>query len=377
MIKYLSFAVLIFINCLFCYKYSERYTDQYELLTLFYLIGQITIIVFINKITAFKTCQSIVINTLIIIPFFLALLSYVYISPEQLNVDRWSVINSFLTNLLNGRYPYSAISHVGNPPGPMPIYFLIALPFDFFKAYSLLSALGFIALGFFYKRFYCETYNSSYLILTIISIFMLWEIFSLSNIISFSVLVAIALLYFEKSIMKPEKRMILIVVALGLLLSTRSVYSLAYIVFFLSLIKTSSMTFLKASFLATMILAVFTLTFLPFIIFFPNEFYEINPFIIQSSFLLPAHFVPILFIIAIGFGIFAKNLSERFIYAGFTLFLSIFFYSGYMVTQHGYSNAIFESKIDVSYFLFCIPFLFIGVLEHTKHNSLLTTTSDS
>ncbi|WP_090753907.1 hypothetical protein [Nonlabens sp. Hel1_33_55] len=366
MARNLAFAIIILINCLFSFKYLERYTDHYLGLTILYLFVQVFLIVLYKRIEKRKLIQVSLLSGLILIPILIAIYSFIYIDPMELNVDRWSVIDSFWNQLLSGRYPYYAVSHMGNIPGPMPFYYLVALPFYLTNTYSFLSAIGCLVFIFFLFK---ELNLSLIPISVIISIFSLvtfYEIVVLSNLFTFSVLVAIALFYFEKRFRKESKGILINAIILGLLLATRSVYSLAYVVFFISFLKTRMINVRQAAAYSAIILTSFVLTFVPLLLFYFDDFFKMNPFIVQSSFLLPASLIPLLFIIAVIFGFLAKTTWQRFLYSGFTIFLSILIYAIYLISQYGFLEALYQSKIDISYFIFSIPFLLIGKLTFTK-----------
>ena len=359
MTKNLAVSILIFINSLFCLKYLERVTEFYVLITVLYLVIQVLLVFQGYRFFNLKIVRRIVDGAIIIIPILISIISFLVIHPEDLNVDRWSVIDSFLTELFKGNYPYKATSHVGNYPGPMPFYFIIAIPFFLFKLYSLLSLAGFILLGLF-NRIDSKKYQS-YLIIAILSVPMLWEVMTLSNIITYSSMVVIGLYYFDKSLLGNGKRLLLLSIVLGFLLSTRSVFSLTYIVFFLSYLTTKTLSFKEFLIYTLLVLTAFSLTFLPLIISFPSQFLEMNPFIIQSSFLLPQKYMPVLFATAFLLGWKARSSQNRFLFSGYVLFFGILFYAVYVVYKHGLSSAFFNSFMDISYFLFCVPFLLLGL----------------
>lgn len=359
MIKSISYGIIVFINCLFILKYGLRITEYALVLALIYIVSCYFFYIKKNAFLNSKLYENVLTKALVTIPIIFAFISFLKVDLPALNVDRWSVIDNFLTYLFNGDYPYSAESHMGNPPGPMPIYYLIALPFYFFKGYSFLGVLGYAIIGFLSlnSRF---DYKNSTTIISILSVFMIYEIMALSNVFTYSVLSALTLAYFESSLKTQKKNILISLLLLGLMLSTRSVYSLVYVVFFLSYLKSGMLSIVKASLYSTIILFFFALTFLPFVLFYGDSFMKINPFIVQSSFLVPQLFVSSFFIIALFFGLLAKNSAQRFFYSGITLFVAICIYAGYHMNQSGVYTAYMGSKIDLTYFVLCVPFLLIA-----------------
>lgn len=360
MSRKLALLIIVFINSLFCFKYVERVTEHYSLIAFIYTAFQLVILWLGHKWLRLKVTRSIIYTLILGVPILISILSFLIITPQDLNVDRWSVIDSFLSELFKGNYPYSARSHTGNPPGPMPIYFAIAVPFYTLSCYSFLSLIGFSILGWF-KRTLITKEHLVYMLVAILSIPMLWEIMSLSNIITYSTLIVMGLFCFERFVVKKNLMLIVFAILLGLLLSTRSVFALVYLVFFLSYFKSKIFSFSEFFKYSLIIISVFGLTFLPFMLIYTDEFFKMNPFIIQSSFLLPQQFIPVLFVFAMIFGWLARSSVQRFLYSGFTLFFSILFYAVYVVYEFGLNSAVFGSSVDLSYFLFCTPFLLIGL----------------
>ena len=143
-----AYALILVINLMFTVKYLSRFLDGGVYLGFFVLGVQIAAIVYFNKnlfgrkiVNYFSILFSLFIIGLVVI-------SHYYIKLESINVDRWSVISSFLIELFKGNYPYYAISHLGNYPGPMPVYFAIALPFYEMGELSVLSSIGYILFVF-------------------------------------------------------------------------------------------------------------------------------------------------------------------------------------------------------------------------------------
>jgi len=359
MIRSTSFGIVVFINCLFIYKYSSRVTDHAWLLTA--VIAIISYVLFAKwEIIASGSTLKKLANILVLsVPLVVAIVAFIIIDPQTLKIERWSVIHNFLDTWFSGKYPYFAVSHMGNPPGPMPVYYIIALPFYFFKGYSFLGALGYLLVGYLTLK---EKLNRSQFVIlySILSVFMVYEIMGLSNLFTYTALCALSLLSFEKAIEKRGSAILFSCLLLGLMLSTRSVYALVYVVFFVSYLKTKRLTFKKCTIYTVLIMSVFAITFLPFILFYGDSFTKMNPFIVQSSFLVPQIYVACFFIIAIMGGLLASNTAQRFFYSGVTLFIAICIYAVYQIFTNGFHAAFIGSKIDITYFIFTVPFLLVA-----------------
>ena len=290
-----------------------------------------------------------------------AIVVYLRVPLEQLNVDRWSVIASFWQALDIGEYPYFAESHMGNPPGPMPVYFVVAYLFYQLGLLELLALIG-PALGLWWlaRRVSHERGVNLLLIYLGTSLWLYWEILTRSNILTYSTMVVAGLAWWERSFSQDKRPHLGHAALTGLLLSTRSIFALAYLVVYGSKLRRPAAV--RPVVLAGLVsLLVFSLTFLPLYLSWPNAFWQLNPFIVQSDFLIPGEFVLGFFAVA-GALLFIRFAADRpFLTAGYLLFGVILVYALYHVLTTGFEMAYFGSKVDLSYFLFSVPFLCYGL----------------
>lgn len=364
---YISLFVLLFVNFIFTYKYLSRISGEALYITIFLLLAQFLVFRFRHHLRFPRGYQFNLMIFVILIIVSAAALVHRTIPVESLNVDRWSVISSFLTELLNGRYPYFAKSHMGNFPGPMPVYFLIALPFHLIGELNILSALGFIFILIMIYRRQQNSGTETFLMFYVITAgFMYWEIAVRSNIFSYTLLALIVLRAFIKDMEVDKPGTYILAILTGLMLSTRSIYILVYVIFFLPLVIRKGVQFKRVFILIFIAFLAFLSSFLPFIISFPDEFIKMNPFVIQSSFLIPEIYTLIFIVLAVVLAFFVKSNSDRIFYSGMSLFISILIYSIYHIARLGFDKAFIESKIDISYFIFCIPFLMLYLLSNIE-----------
>jgi len=347
-----SVFILLFINFLFSYKYLLRYFDFGIYISIGLLIIQLLAYNLSSKILISIKLKNFFSYSLLVLIVGLVVFSYLKIPIESLNVDRWSVVSSFFKEAFNGNYP-----------GPMPIYFLIALPFYLIGELSLLSCLGYCIIVVLIIKKTKQTQNLQFLLFFLsTSLFLIWEITTRSNLLTFTVLALLPLNEYTKLNNKGVKFYIFAVLT-GLLLSTRSVYVLAYIIFFLSSLLNKEDSFKKLFTFLSIALIAFIITFLPFIVYFKNDFFVMNPFIVQSSFLIPQFYTFIFILISFLFAFLVKNRIDKFFYSGLVLFTSILIYSIYNLVNYGFEMSFFDSKIDISYFIFSIPFFIMYLIE--------------
>lgn len=335
---------LLLVNFLFAYKYGSRVAGAAVYIAGGLFLGQLTLLWFpLGKVYARWLAGAAMVSIVAI-----AVVAGLFIPLEGLNVDRWSVITSFLDALGSGRYPYAATSHMGNPPGPMPVYFLLAWPFYALRQLSLLSAVGYVAALYWLRRY--GPHATTGILLLMSSPFMYWELATRSNIFTFSVLIVWGL---ERFVSRPDYVRAVIV---GLLLATRSVFALAYVIYFLSLLRRGAVSLPRFTSVAAIAAASFFAVFLPFILVWPTAFWRINPFIVQGSFLVPPIIIVGYFIAAFLAGLWVRPCREAAM-AGGLLFGVICIYAAFHTARLGVLEAYFGSVIDISYFIFSLPLL--------------------
>lgn len=355
--KNISFFLFILINFIFCVKYSSRITEWYLPLSIFFM--GFYVLIWKYKHLFCKIEKLKIINILLIGVFLLgSFYGFSKIPVESLKVDRWSVITSFWDTYFSGEYAYFAKAHTGNPPGPMPFYFILAFPFYLLGELGLFSLLGIIAFYLLLKYSKIQLYIiSSVILILIISPFFLWEIFSRSNIFINSVLVLLSIVYFNKKESLSLKRIIITGVFTGLLMSTRNVFVIPYIITFLFALRSGKITFDKLFLLGTIAIIVFIITFLPFVIGHFQDFKTMNPFLVQSTFLIPFGYTVGFILLAVLFGLLCTKAENIYFFSGITLFISIAVYFIYHFVISGFHETYFGSIGDVSYFILSVPFL--------------------
>jgi hypothetical protein len=302
-----------------------------------------------------------------------------FIPKESFSPDRWSVITSFWDFVLDRKYPYYARSFAGNYPGPMPVYFILAFPFYLIGEIGLFSMSGLLLLLYFFKKKKSDSafVYSSFLLLSSTIIF--WEMSCRSALLINAVLIFILIYYLVDIKVMDKKKFWMSAIIAGLLLSIRSSFSLVFVVWGIYVLRNNILPFRKLFLWGVVFVISFLLTFLPLVLIFRDDFFVMNPFIIQSSFLLPASWIPLLFVIAIIAGFLCKKKMDVIFYSGLTLFAAILIYFLYYIFQNGVftallgsvidavmqnsaratgvSTALLENVIDISYFIMAIPFI--------------------
>ena len=145
--KYVTLVVLAVIHLLFAFKYFNRFAGHGLMLSVLYIVIAGVILYILSKQHWSWVSGNVIYWGIVIAYASLYFIIFAHLKASQLNVDRWSVISSFWDNAFSGKYPYAAQSHMGNYPGPFPVYFVLALPFYLAQEIGYLSLLGFIGLA--------------------------------------------------------------------------------------------------------------------------------------------------------------------------------------------------------------------------------------
>lgn len=361
----ISLWLFLFINLIFSIKYLSRVTNFAVpismLITSFYFL----IVKYQDKLKNFGKQQKHINIVGFIVLFITSNFIFQKVPVETLNVDRWSVITSFWDNYFAGEYVYFALSHMNNYPGPMPFYYVVALPFYLLGELGYLSIIGLLVFIILLKvlRKSLST-QTAYFIIIATSPFFLWEIVARSNIFFNSTLILISIVYFFKTI--ENKNLFWNGIIIGLLLSTRNVYAIPYVIVFLFALKNRDISIKNTIIIGIIAVLTFVATFLPFVIGHFEDFLKMNPFIIQSSYLMPFEYSFGCIILSFLSFFVVKNRLDVYFYSAVILFITIALHFVWMSIQHGMYAAFFNSKADISYFILCTPFFFFYILSVQK-----------
>ena len=366
-----SWLFLSLISILFLYKYGSR---AHPLIGLGASIAYLGFIYVLRNVDRIKDKWKAIENPLY---FFIGILAiaigvaaWFSIPIEGLRIDRWSVIDSFLTAFYDGTHPYFARSHEGNLPGPMPFYFLLNVPFYFTKTYFFPSVIGIVCFLFYLKKQDSES-RWQILFYTLAAPFLYYEIVGRSNIFINAFLFFLVLSFIRNSRLNDAVRNQWIGFALfGLMMSTRGVFIIPALIFMLYYWRKSKSPirfFLQLAFSVF----IFACTFLPLVVYFSEHMSVFTPIEIQSGGLMPKSIVAIFILIALVLGIVLKNSSDIMFSIGSILFLLILTYAIRLIVLHGFEMAFHGSIMDLTYFIFCVPFLIGSIVEKNRKTQLL------
>jgi hypothetical protein len=358
--KPVQLFLYLIINCLFVAKYSSRVTAFYPVCIVAYILFAIIVYWLLNtkqytlidrKIkTGVFSCFSLIGGIGILLFLYL-------INPYTIQVDRWSAIQAFLQYLFSGKYPYAAISHLGNYPSPFPVWQFFHIPFYLLGdiGYGMLFSFILLALSLVWgiKQ---KGKALRYITLLLISPAFWYEVTVRSDMMYNAIIVFLFVCWLYKKKITIQSNTIFVGIFCGLLLSTRFFVIIPlFLYFFNNYCKAD----IKHKFIFPLIIiGTFLLTIIPFAIWNFNAFFffHYNPFILQSRQGSPMEML-LLVAILIPLSLKWKTINDYMAYSSILLFSTVaiaFLYR--MVTDH-LASSLFSRLYDISYFNMSLPFI--------------------
>ena len=367
--KCLSLFMFITINIFFYFKYLSKISVVWgTIASLLYLIFILLLMKYL------PTLKRKTVSTALIAFIAVASMLLCFISKNLFTADRWLIIDLFWDSVSNNLYPYAQHTAIGNYPGAMPFYFLLCLPFHCIGEIGFITLVAIALLSIYFYRKSVQSY-SLFFILLVSSACIYWEIFSRSTLLINATLFTLYLFWLKSYNSFSTRTWIFSAIAGGLLFSTRNVFVLPLIVWgIFQLFKEKSSPF-KIILWGIIFLLAFSATFVPFAIAYPHEFWEVNPFLIQSS-LVPRAFIAIFVMLAIAGSFFCRTYNDVSFFGVVLLFGIVTVHVITSACQYGLEAAIFESKADISYYIFCIPYLLQILTDYTPIENNHSTTHE-
>ncbi len=278
-------------------------------------------------------------------------------NPNDINIGRVLAVNDWLGNLFHGIYPYEAASK----PSGMPFLFILFLPFYLMGDPGLMQIFSFIVLAVLIYKKNQEHRIESFrlLLLYIVSPVFLFEVLVRGDLGS-NVILALAFLEILRRYKNPGSIAGLIIFGLcgGLILSTRGVVLIIYLIFFCFYLRQIKLT--QAAIFIISLGAGLVVSLLPFIIWSPDLFFQKGPFAIQLSYISTTT-LGIAIILSVFLGFISKNYKDTYYYSSLMLFAIIFISFLGKVFSYGYSDTISNEYFDTAYFAFVLPLVIISM----------------
>jgi hypothetical protein len=272
--------------------------------------------------------------------------------PANIAVGRYPALHDWIEKLLDGEFPYLS----GVRPSGFPFLFIMAMPFYFIGDLGLWQIFGFLLFSYLVLSGGHNgggTRIRSLLLLLAAPIF-LYEVVVRSELFSNMVIV---LAYLEFARRRIGRAGILGLVLTGfvggLLLSTRGIVVLIYIIFFGYYFRKN----LKEGIIfGISALASFCLTLVPFMIWNWNHFANSGPFSVQLLY-IPGWLLLLSVLASVLCAVFVRSVRQSYYAVSlvlFTVVLTVFLLS---VLRIGWTEAVSGDGFDISYFCFTLPYL--------------------
>ncbi|MDP3683560.1 MAG: hypothetical protein Q8S01_06465, partial [Ignavibacteria bacterium] len=272
---------------------------------------------------------------------------------------RFPAVVEWLSNFQNEIYPYGTKA---NPSG-FPFLFFLASPFYFLGDAGYLEVFGLLLfLMLLLKSSKTKKEFRVKMILLFVIPSTLYEIAVRSELLT-NTAVVISFFYLAKEKLNEHKiNLSFIVLALlfGFFLSTRLIVfvwiAMFLLFFFRNNLKNGVIFFAIA-------LSVFLLSLLPFYFWNAETFINKGPFAVQTIY-LPGwiYFVFPLIVIYIGWMI--ADFQELLFASGVLTFLFVSISMMVTIGDVGLSEAIFNSRFDISYYVLSVPFFILALKEY-------------
>ncbi|MCK9425493.1 MAG: hypothetical protein M0Q21_05580 [Ignavibacteriaceae bacterium] len=354
-----SAAFLLFIGALFIFKYSSRYGNIFVLSPILYIVGGILLLSFINKkITSQKNgfSKGYLISIVGAIAVVALLLAFI---PQSTRVGRFPAMVEWLSNFQQGIFPYGTKT---NPSG-FPFLFFLASPFYLLDDAGYLEVFGlFLFLVLLLKSIKTK---KEYWVKMLLLLFLpttFYELIVRSELLTNAVLVISLFFLAEQKLNENKKNISFIVLALlfGFFLSTRLIVFLWLAMFLLFFFRNN----LKNGVIFfTISLSVFLLSLLPFYLWNAETFLSKGPFAVQTIYLPKwIYFVFPLLVLYIGWMI--ADFQELLFASGVLTFLLVSISFLMTIGHVGMGEALFNSRFDISYYIFSVPFFILALKEY-------------
>jgi len=356
MMNFIPVLLYYLINTLFILKYGARINVTLAVGSA--LVYGILIMALVyckkqNHLPQIRTSYLMALSVLATV----ALIAIQYtINPWHLQVDRWSAIHNNLSYLLQGRFPYSARTHLGGYGSPFPVWQLFHLPFYALRnvGLSLFFAVWLVFVAF--RRFYGTRRASTLLLLLFASPAFIYEAAVRSDLMANFLICLSLVLFVWKSAGEFGKHLLSLSILCGLLLSTR--FSAGIPLFILLLPCYFRLSLGKKILFPVLVLVVFALTFVPLLLWDGQMllFFQYNPFVLQTR----QGSLPVLIVcglLCVSFALsWRGNAYYYLINSGLALFTLVLITFAYNMISSG-NYGLFTSTYDITYFDMSLPFV--------------------
>ena len=288
----------------------------------------------------------------------LALIGILLLSPES-RVGRLPAIDVWLSDFLGGTFPY----HAPNQPSGFPMLFIMALPAYLLGNTGLLEVAGIALFGAALWKMNKEGTAGGWVPIALLLLLpsFYYEVIVRSELFFNMTLVLALILFSDEYTARRDsiRKFPGIAILFGLALSTRAIVGLVYVVYVLWRFRREP---LRGAAFAAVAVGTFFLTLLPFVLWNPGLFLSNGPFTIQFGYLPFWIILGVLGAAAVA-GLLVRERREVLFSIGVLLFVVVFIAFCLKVLESDVSATLSIDRFDISYFVFCTPFLLVSLNE--------------
>ncbi len=369
----LLITVYNLVNLLFVYKYSLMLTRHNLLTCLLYLVIVNLFLARVWTVTARghsvrrSERTDLLITAMLVTALFILMKQF---DPSSIQADRYTAIHQWLDRLLAGQYPYSAESR----PSALPFLFLLSFPFYLLGDPGLLQIAALLVFVVIARDRALAPVPMTHLrvLLLVLSPAFLYELVVRSDLMSNVILVIFFGFILDKAMERRAKPapIFCLGAAGGLVIATRLVVLPVYMLF-LARHRTARRKDIVR--LVSGNILGFAAVTVPFVLWDAAHFLGEGPFAIQSGYASPwvlVIVVPLTLLLCMR----ADSPASVLEYSGAILFLAVLLPFIESVIYNGWANVFFNDRFDISYFVFCLPFLILSLDFHRRGPSRVSCT---
>lgn len=364
--------VYIIINSLFVLKYSNRIEGLPSFIfMLFYIVLIIFSLLLYNKVKAIL--NNVKKMNFILFAFslcFFCLLMFINLKVDglSLNTDRWSALEVLIKSILEGKYPYAILDHLGNTTSNLPGLFYVGLPFYLLGDVGFLQPFTFLFLSIFIilSKIKNDEKVFIFLLFTLAPSYF-WEVIGKSDLMSNCILVLLFISIWQQKFKNNIfKQSYLIAFFSAFLVLTRGIVAIPLTIFMFSeFIKVKP--YKKLLFILCFLMSLIFIS-LPVFIDLPSLTFikEHNPFNHQTRY-APKILILISLLLPFVFSFKVKNSSDVFLFSTYILSGLMFVTFILNVIEEGFYANIHGNLFDISYLSMILPFILMYFLEKAKN----------
>lgn len=364
--------VYIIINSLFVLKYSNKIEGLPSFIfMLFYIVLIIFSLLLYNKVKAIL--NNVKKMNFILFAFslcFFCLLMFINLKVDglSLNTDRWSALEVLIKSILEGKYPYAILDHLGNTTSNLPGLFYVGLPFYLLGDVGFLQPFTFLFLSIFIilSKIKNDEKVFIFLLFTLAPSYF-WEVIGKSDLMSNCILVLLFISIWQQKFKNNIfKQSYLIAFFSAFLVLTRGIVAIPLTIFMFSeFIKVKPHK--KLLFILCFLMSLIFIS-LPVFIDLPSLTFikEHNPFNHQTRY-APKILILISLLLPFVFSFKVKNSSDVFLFSTYILSGLMFVTFILNVIEEGFYANIHGNLFDISYLSMILPFILMYFLEKAKN----------